>query len=39
LYGSDIWPLTLRVEHTLRVFGKRVVRRIFELKREEITGG
>jgi hypothetical protein len=36
--GSDIWSLTLRKEHILRVFGKRVVRRIFEPKSEEITG-
>jgi hypothetical protein len=30
--------LTLREEHTLRVFENRVLRRIFELKRDEVTG-
>jgi hypothetical protein len=31
--------LTLREEHRLRVFEKRVLRRIFEPKRVEVTGG
>jgi hypothetical protein len=31
--------LTLREEHGLRVFGNRVLRRIFESKRFEVTGG
>jgi hypothetical protein len=31
--------LTLRKEHRLRVFEKRVLRRIFGLKRDEVTGG
>jgi hypothetical protein len=30
--------LTLREEHILRVFENRVLRRIFGLKREEVTG-
>jgi hypothetical protein len=38
LYGCETWSLTLR-EHTLRVFGKRVLRRIFGPKRDEVTGG
>jgi hypothetical protein len=31
--------LTLREEHRLRVFEKRVLRRIFGPKRDEVTGG
>jgi hypothetical protein len=31
--------LTLREEHRLRVFESRVLRRIFEPKRDEVTGG
>jgi hypothetical protein len=29
----------LREEHRLRVFENRVLRRIFGLKRDEVTGG
>jgi hypothetical protein len=41
LYGCENWSLTLREEHTgrLRVFENRVLRRIFEPKRDEVTGG
>jgi hypothetical protein len=39
LYGCETWPLTLREEHRLRVFENRVLRRIFEPKRDEVTGG
>jgi hypothetical protein len=39
LYGCETWSLTLREEHRLRVFKNRVLRRIFELKRDEVTGG
>jgi hypothetical protein len=39
LYGCEAWSLTLREEHRLRVFENRVLRRIFELKRDEVTGG
>jgi hypothetical protein len=39
LYGCDIWSLTLREEHRLRVFENRVLRRIFGPKRDEVTGG
>jgi hypothetical protein len=35
LYGYETWSLTLREEHRLRVFDKRVLRRIFAPKREE----
>jgi hypothetical protein len=39
LYGCDTWSLTVREEHKLRVFEKRVLRRIFGPKRDEVTGG
>ena len=38
LYGCESWSLTLREEHWLRVFENRVLRRIFVLKRDELTG-
>jgi hypothetical protein len=38
LYGGETWSLTLRGEHRLRVFENRVLRRIFEPKRDEVTG-
>jgi hypothetical protein len=38
LYGSEIWSLTLRGEHSLRAFENRVLRRIFEPERDEVTG-
>jgi hypothetical protein len=38
LYGCETWSLTLREEHSLRVFENRVLRRIFGLKRDEVTG-
>jgi hypothetical protein len=38
LYGCETWSLTLREEHRLRVFEKRVLRRIFGPKRDEVTG-
>jgi hypothetical protein len=31
--------VTLREEHRLRVFKSRVMRRIFGLKKDEVTGG
>jgi hypothetical protein len=34
---GETWPLTLREEHRLRVFEKRVLR-IFGLKRNEVMG-
>jgi hypothetical protein len=33
-----ILPLTLREEHRLRVFEKRVLRSIFGPRRDEVTG-
>jgi hypothetical protein len=38
LYGCETWSLTLREEHRLRVFEKRVLSRIFGTKRDEVTG-
>jgi hypothetical protein len=38
LYGCET-SLTLREEHRLRVFEKRVLWRIFGPKRDEVTGG
>jgi hypothetical protein len=38
LYGCETWSLTLREEHRLRVFEKRVLRRIFGPKGDEVTG-
>jgi hypothetical protein len=39
LYGCETCSLTLREEHRLRVFQKRVLRSIFGPKRNEVTGG
>jgi hypothetical protein len=36
---NDLWSLTLRDEHRLRVFENKVLRRIFGPKRDEVTGG
>jgi hypothetical protein len=38
LYGGETWSLTLREERRLRVFGNRVLRRIFGPKRDEVKG-
>jgi hypothetical protein len=38
LYGCEIWSLTLREEHRLRVFENRVLRRIFGPQRDEVMG-
>jgi hypothetical protein len=38
LYGLETWSLTWQEEHRLRVFENRVLRRIFGLERDEITG-
>jgi len=38
LYGCETWLLTLREECRLRVFESRVLRRIFGLERDEVTG-
>jgi hypothetical protein len=39
LYGCDTWFLTLKEEHRLRMFEKRVLRRILGPRRNEVTGG
>jgi hypothetical protein len=39
LYGCETWSLTVRKEHKLRVFENRVLRRIFEPKRDGVIGG
>jgi hypothetical protein len=39
LYGCETWSLTLGEEHRLRVFEKRMLRRISGPKRDEVTGG
>jgi hypothetical protein len=38
LYGYETWSLTLREEHTLRVFENSLLRRIFGPKRDEVMG-
>ncbi|KAJ4449029.1 hypothetical protein ANN_00423 [Periplaneta americana] len=38
LYGCETWTLTLREEHRLIVFENKVLRKIFEAKRDEVTG-
>jgi len=37
LYGCENWSLTLWEERRLRVFENKVLRRIFGLKRDEVT--
>ena len=37
LYGCETWSLTLREERRLRVFDKRVLRRLFGPSRHEVT--
>jgi hypothetical protein len=39
LYGCETLHLTLREEHRLRVFENRVLTKLFELKRDKVTGG
>jgi hypothetical protein len=39
LFGCETWSVTLRKEHRLRVFENKVLRRMFEPKREEVVGG
>jgi hypothetical protein len=36
LYGCKTWSVTLKEEHRLRVFENRMLRRIFEPKRDEV---
>jgi hypothetical protein len=39
LYGYETWSMKLWEKHRLRVFGNRMLRRIFGQKRDEVTGG
>jgi hypothetical protein len=39
LYGCETWSLTLREEHKMRLFEKRMSRKTFGLKRAEVMGG
>jgi hypothetical protein len=39
LYGCETWSVILREEHRVSVFEKRMLRRIFGPKRDEVTGG
>jgi hypothetical protein len=39
LYGCETLSLTLREEQRLKVFENRVLRKIFGLKRDDVTGG
>jgi len=38
LYGCETWCLTLREERRLRVFENRVLREVFGLRGDEVTG-
>jgi len=38
LYGCETWSFTLRKERRLRVFENMMLRRLFERKRDEVTG-
>jgi hypothetical protein len=38
LYGCEIWSLTRRKKHRLRVFNNRMLRKIFGPKRGEVKG-
>jgi hypothetical protein len=38
LYGCETWSLTLREEHRLGVLENRLLRKIFGMKRDEMTG-
>jgi hypothetical protein len=38
LCGCETWPLTFREEFRLRVFKNRVLKRVFGLRRDDVTG-
>jgi len=38
LYGCDTWSPTMSEEHRQRVFGNRVLRKVFGPMRGEVTG-
>jgi len=37
-YGSETWSRTLREERRVKMFGNRVLRRVFGPKRDQVTG-
>jgi hypothetical protein len=37
-YGCETWSLTLREKHRLRMFKNSVLREIFGVRRDEVTG-
>jgi hypothetical protein len=39
MYECETWSVTLMEEHRLRVLENRVLRRIFGMKKDEVTGG
>jgi hypothetical protein len=39
LYRCEIWFLTLKEEHRVKVYKNKVLRRIFESERDEVIGG
>jgi hypothetical protein len=39
LHGRETWSLTLKEVRRLKLFEKRVLRRIFGPKRDEVKGG
>jgi hypothetical protein len=39
LYGCEIWILTLREEHRLKLCEIKVLRKIFGLRRDELRRG
>lgn len=39
LHVCEIWSHTLRKDYRLRIFGNRVLRRVFELRMDKMTGG
>jgi hypothetical protein len=39
LYWCEIWSITLKEKHRLRVFENKALRTIFGPKRDEVTGG
>jgi hypothetical protein len=38
LYGCETWSLIVREKHKEKIFAKKVVRRIFGLKKNDETG-
>jgi len=38
LYGCETWSPTVSEEHRLRLFGNRVLRKVFGPTRDKVTG-